>query len=226
MTGAVGRVVGAALRALFGSGAAFVPAIPLFWAIALFGHFERVTSRRATILLAGLALAVPFSLGVTYQYSDSVVRAGIEAGNPYDPPAWVGIIGGMFAYYLRGFGPVGEGLIGLGAFSALTISTVGWNPFSALRRKEKVEQDEARDARRERAEGLSDEPVAEVLEPEPHSRLAPLASSSDLPPTDSGPPPRPKKKEPKPSMAKIIGSIVPRFGGAKSGEAEALPPIE
>ncbi|MFI5208411.1 MAG: DNA translocase FtsK, partial [Gemmatimonadales bacterium] len=188
-----------------------------FWAIALFGHFERVTSRRATILLAGLALAVPFSLGVIYQYSDSVVRAGIEAGNPYDPPAWVGIIGGMFAYYLRGFGPVGEGLIGLGAFSALTISTVGWNPFSALRKRDG-----------------QDAPVAaldESITPAGPETLGALAAPPDLLEEETvrpsaSPPVRPKKREPKPSMAKIIGSIVPRFGGAKSGEAEALPPIE
>ena len=103
--------------------------MPLFWAVALFGHFERITPRRATILLAGLALAVPFTLGVVYQFSDPAVRAGLDAGRAYDPPVWVGIIGAFTAYYLRVVGPVGEGLIAVGAFSALTISTVGWNPL-------------------------------------------------------------------------------------------------
>ncbi|MFI5280755.1 MAG: DNA translocase FtsK [Gemmatimonadales bacterium] len=217
VTGPVGRVVGAALRALFGAGAAFVPAIPLYWAVALFGHFERTTSRRATILFSGLALAVPFSLGVIYQYSDPVVRAAIEAGSPYDPPAWVGIMGGMFAYYLRGFGPVGEGLIALGAFSGLTISTVGWNPFAALRKKD------AQDAPPPLA-AITDEQTAESPAPPPEP--LPLPDLEDEPILPLGPPPKPRKKEPKKSMAKVIGSIVPKFMGAGSVQDEALPPIE
>ncbi len=212
VTGPVGRVVGGALRALFGSGAAAVPLIPLFWSVALFGHFERATMRRVTILLSGLALAVPFTLGVIYQYSDPLVRGGIEAGRPYDPPAWVGVLGGMFAYYLRVFGPVGEGLIALGAFSALTISTVGWSPLAALRKKD---AQDAPVADAETAESPAPPPEPEPEEPEPsHSPTLPLSHREK---------PAPK---PKPGFAKVIGSIVPKFGGAKSNEAEELPPIE
>ena len=113
VTGAVGRAVGAALRALFGAGAAFVPAIPLYWAIALFGHFERTTSR-ATILLAGLAAVR--SASASSASTRTLVRAASGRGRttrPRGSASW----GGMFAYYLR-FGPVGEDLLALGAFSA------------------------------------------------------------------------------------------------------------
>ncbi len=134
LTGPVGRVMGQLLRGALGMGAAAVPLIPLFWAVALFGHFDKVVGRRVTILLLGLALAVPFAIGVVFQYTDPAARAAIAAGHAYDHNPWAGIVPTFFAYYLRVLGPVGEGLLTLGAFSALTISTVGWIPFGRLRK--------------------------------------------------------------------------------------------
>ena len=225
VTGPVGRAIGGALRVAFGSGAAFVPLMPLFWSVALFGHFERTRSRRVTVLLGGLTLAVPFTLGVIYQYSDPLVRGALEAGRPYDPPAWVGILGGLFAFYLRVFGPVGEGLIALGAFSALTISTVGWNPLAALRKKELTA-----DGRQPTTEPDTAESSIAPAGPDTLGALAMPAEPTESEPSavSRQPAARPKREprpKPKPSIAKVIGSIVPKFG-AGSAEAEELPPIE
>ena len=143
LTGSVGVAIGFALRSVFGAGAAAVPLIPLFWAVALFGHLDRTLGRRVTILLAGLSVTVPFTLGVGYQTWESVAHAALAAGSLPDYPRWVGLVGGFFAYELRIVGPVGEGLIALGAFSGLTIATVGWNPLGMLRKRERAEGEES-----------------------------------------------------------------------------------
>jgi S-DNA-T family DNA segregation ATPase FtsK/SpoIIIE len=136
LTGPVGIAVGAFLRSFFGAGAALVPLVPLFWAVALFGHFDRSLGRRVTILLAGLSLTVPFALGVGYQTWQGVAHAALAAGALPDYPRWVGLAGGFLAFELRIIGPVGEGLLALGIFSGLTIATVGWNPLGMLRKRE------------------------------------------------------------------------------------------
>ncbi len=151
-----------------------MPLIPLFWSIALFGHFDRAIGRRFTILLAGLAVAVPFALGVLYQYSEPAVHAGLERGEMYQEiPAWIGLAGAFLAFSLRGIGPVGEGLLAVGALSALTIATVGWNPFGKLRKR-----DEGRGARGEDEEtgggGLG-------TETPPFEEIAPLDDAPPLP---------------------------------------------
>jgi S-DNA-T family DNA segregation ATPase FtsK/SpoIIIE len=137
LTGPVGTAVGRALRAFFGVGAAAVPAVPLCWAVVLFGHLDRSLGRRLTVLLAGLAVAVPFAGGVAYQNADASARALLAVGTAPTPPAWVGLLGGFLAYELEVVGPVGEGLLAVGAFSALTIVTVGWNPLGLLRKRER-----------------------------------------------------------------------------------------
>ncbi|HVM42689.1 MAG TPA: hypothetical protein VMT77_04240, partial [Gemmatimonadales bacterium] len=86
------------------------------------------------MLLSGLGLTVPFALGVGYQTFSATTRAAYEAGSGY--PALVGIVGAFLAYTLGFIGPVGEGLLALGAFSALTVVTVGWNPLGVLRKRE------------------------------------------------------------------------------------------
>jgi len=138
LTGPVGVAVGSFLRSLFGAAAAAVPLVPLFWTVALFGHLERGLGRRVTILLAGLAVTVPFALGVGYQTWESVAHAALLSGALPAYPRWVGLLGGFLAFELRAIGPVGEGLLAVGAFSGLTIATVGWNPLGVLRKKEAV----------------------------------------------------------------------------------------
>ena len=112
-----------------------MPLVFFLWAIVLFGHFERVVGKRLTVLCVGLALTVPYVLGIAYQTLAAAGREALDAGRLPDYPAWIGIVGGFLAYELwRVVGTAGEGLLALGAFSALTLVTVGWNPLGALRK--------------------------------------------------------------------------------------------
>jgi S-DNA-T family DNA segregation ATPase FtsK/SpoIIIE len=130
--------LGRALRGFLGSGAAALPLIPLFWAVVLFGHLGRSVGRRVTVLLVGLAITVPFAAGVLYQNLNAAASAALAAGQPPEPRPWVGLLGGFLAWELDVIGPVGEGLLALGAFSVLTIVTVGWNPLGMLKKREAV----------------------------------------------------------------------------------------
>ena len=76
-------------------------------------------------------------MGVAWQYAFEAGRRALEAGDTAAyPDAWLGMLGGFFAYELKLVGPLGEGLLALGAFSALTLLTVGWNPLGALRKRQ------------------------------------------------------------------------------------------
>jgi S-DNA-T family DNA segregation ATPase FtsK/SpoIIIE len=198
VTGAVGGAIGGASRQWFGLGAAAFPLVPLFWAVVLFGHFDRSLGKRVTILLAGLAFTVPFTAGAIYQYTDPAARALLAQGQAPEHFALAGLVGLFLAYYLRALGPVGEGLLALGLFSALTVSTVGWNPWQRLKKKPAA------------AGGLSaresvPEPVEEVIAemaPEPAEPAAPRGARR-----------RPKPAEPGASQS---AAVFP----------EELPPIE
>lgn len=127
--------------------------------MALFGHFDRAVGRRVTILIAGLGVAVPFTLGFIWHTADPQAHALITSGaGAPEYPAWVGILGGLLAYYLRVLGPVGEGLLAVGALSGLTIGTIGWSPFAGLRKG-----DEERGARSEGVRGCEGAGVAAKL---------------------------------------------------------------
>jgi S-DNA-T family DNA segregation ATPase FtsK/SpoIIIE len=222
LTGGVGHGISHFLVRVFGVGAAAFPLIPLFWAVALFGHLPEVAPRRVTILLAGLAIAVPFTLAVIYQYSDPAVRADLASGNMYvEIPPVIGVVGALLAFGLRFVGPVGEGLIAVGAFSALTISTVGWNPLGKLKKRDQGEKGEKREKGRESLASVADvesEPPPLEIEPEPEpdetEDPAGIASRASR-----------KKREPKPKplLAKVIGSIMPSMD---SPAADQLPPLD
>ncbi len=205
LTGAIGMSIGGAIRQLFGVGAAAVPLIPLFWAVALFGHFDRSLGRRVTILLAGLSLSAPFALGVGFQTWQEVGHAELLAGHSPDYPAWVGLIGGFFAFGLRGIGPVGEGLLAVGAFSGLTIGTLGWNPLGALRKKPKAE-----------AAG----PMAAPAPEEPPELPEDVFATADDEVEEESEAPTPAKRARKPRG----GSAPHHLPAAMS--ADALPPID
>ena len=120
VTGRLGQSLGDALRSWLGVGVAAVPLIPLFWAVALFGHFYRTLARRVTILLAGLAIAVPFAVGTGYQLAGVDLAAAMD--NHRAP--WVGQLGAALAWELRSpLGLGGEVILALAAFSALTIAS-------------------------------------------------------------------------------------------------------
>jgi S-DNA-T family DNA segregation ATPase FtsK/SpoIIIE len=141
VTGRLGLTLGEALRAWLGVGVATVPMIALYWAVALFGHFDRALAKRVTILLAGLAVAVPFAAGTGYQLAGVDLAAAMDQHRA----AWVGQVGAALAYELRGpLGLGGETILALAVFSALTIVTVGWNPLGRLRKQVPGAGDEVR----------------------------------------------------------------------------------
>ena len=212
VTGAVGSLIGGGLREFFGVGAAAVPAVPLAWSIALFGHFERPFGRRITVLLAGLAVAVPFALGVIWQFTDPAALTLLDSGRQVpEYPAWVGLLGGLLAYYLRVLGPVGEGLLALGGFSALTISTVGWNPLGGLRKREEAATEAAPDAE----PGMEPPPLHEGV-------IAPREPDEALPKE------RKKKQTHRRTDAQTHKAAAPEVPQLKLPltDKEALPPIE
>jgi DNA segregation ATPase FtsK/SpoIIIE, S-DNA-T family len=207
VTGGFGVAIGDNLRAWLGVGAAAVPLGLLYWSVALFGHFDRALAKRITILLAGLAVTVPFAAGVIYQLAGIDLRHAMDEGRA----AGIGLLGGVLADALRRpLGLGGESILALGAFSVLTIVTVGWSPLGRLRKREQLDEPAA--------EPASAPPVV-VYEPE-------YEPVEDVVVRPVGRPTlRPKKeKEPKSSMAKVIGSIVPSFG-AKDAPAQELPPL-
>ena len=77
-------------------------------------------------------------MGVVWQNAAAAARGLLASGQAPAPPAWVGLAGAFFAFELAFIGPVGEGLLALGAFSVLTVITLGWNPLGVLRKKEQV----------------------------------------------------------------------------------------
>lgn len=214
VTGPVGRAVGRTIVAVFGIGAASFCLTLMFHGIALLGHADRALSRRVSILLAGLAVAVPFALAVTYQYTDPGARAHIAAGDMYpEVPRAIGFLGAFLAYYLRVVGPVGEGLLALGALLGLAIGTVGWNPLR--KGMEEIGGTEGRDAiggEGERTEGGERVIASPPSAPSPPSPVAPLS-----PPSPPSPPPRRKPK------AAVVVEAAP---GAEGAGGDPLPPIE
>jgi len=214
VTGALGAILGGFLRGALGVGAAAVPLIPLFWAIVLFGHFEKGVGRRLTTLLGGLAITAPFALAVGYQYLDPIATNALARGRAYDEWVWAGVVPTFFAYYLRFLGPVGEGLLALGGFSALTISTVGWNPLGRLRKRESAAFD-------------ADAPPAPALRSGDVRPEGPDLGADAGPVPALGPPVRPRKKAPRPKPeARVVGAIAPAEGADAPPPADELPPLD
>ncbi|MEK7667388.1 MAG: DNA translocase FtsK, partial [Gemmatimonadota bacterium] len=123
------------------------------------------------MLCLGLAVTVPYVLGIGYQTLAPAGRAALAAGHLPEYPAWIGIAGGFVAYELkRVVGTAGEVLLALGAFSVLTVVTVGWNPFGALRKRLPSDvRRQTSDVRRQtsdvgpQAPGVAPEPVEDVI---------------------------------------------------------------
>jgi S-DNA-T family DNA segregation ATPase FtsK/SpoIIIE len=131
LTGSWGRTIGTALWQMFGAGAIVVPILGVGWALAAFDRLGALSWGRAAVLGAGLILLVPYGIAVA-----------IGPTFPPDYSNWtrserlVGLFPGFLANGLEGaFGTAGAVLIGLFAFSALGIFTVGWHPLTLLRQR-------------------------------------------------------------------------------------------
>jgi S-DNA-T family DNA segregation ATPase FtsK/SpoIIIE len=131
LTGGVGERMGAVCWQTLGAGALFLPLLGVGWALAAFGRLGSVSILRAAALAGGLALLVPYAIGV---------GGRVDLAFPADYARWstaqqlVGILPAWLASAVVGaVGTAGGVLIGLFAVSALGILTVGWHPLVILR---------------------------------------------------------------------------------------------
>ncbi len=130
-TGPWGHGLGTLLWRGLGSGAVGLPLLGVGLALAGFERLPRLDMKRVAILVAGLSLLVPFTLGVLLRILPSDL----------DPPlfewslrAWLtGVVPGFMAHLaLDAIGYAGGILLGFLALSVLTILTVAWHPLQRL----------------------------------------------------------------------------------------------
>jgi S-DNA-T family DNA segregation ATPase FtsK/SpoIIIE len=128
ITGPIGGGVGRLLWRALGAGAVGVPLLGLGLALAGLDRTPRVSMKQAALLLGGLSLLVPYTIGVLTRVTAA----------SFDPPLdqWtltaraIGVIPGFLAtgvYNLVGF--AGGLLLAFLALSALTLLTIAWHPL-------------------------------------------------------------------------------------------------
>jgi S-DNA-T family DNA segregation ATPase FtsK/SpoIIIE len=133
-TGPLGRGLGSFLWRALGAGAVGLPLLGLGLGLAGFDRLPRLDMKRAAILLGGLALLVPFTLGVI---------TNVQAA-AFDPLlaewGWPARLAGLAPGFLagevvQGIGWVGGLLFAFLALSALTLATLAWHPLHRLERR-------------------------------------------------------------------------------------------
>jgi len=124
LTGPVGRWLGTTLWQLLGVGAVGFPLLGLAVGLAGFDRLPQLDMKRAAILVSGLAIVVPFLIGVIADVRPEGFASTDIA------PRLTGVVPGFAAYYVvRGIGPAGGLLFGFVSLSALTILTIAWHPL-------------------------------------------------------------------------------------------------
>src|SRR5262245_47212440 len=130
-TGPLGRGLGTLFWRILGAGAVGLPLLGIGLGLAGFDRLPRLDMKRAAILLGGLALLVPFTLGVL---TDVPVGA-------FDPPLqeWslpARLTGLLPAFASRGvvelIGPLGGLAVAFLALTGLTLATLAWHPLQRL----------------------------------------------------------------------------------------------
>jgi len=127
VTGPLGAWLGATLWRTLGVGALGFPLLGLGLGLAGFDRLPQLDMKRVAILVTGLAVLVPFIIGVIAgvrpEDFDSVRLA----------PRLTGVLPGFLAYgVVRGIGVAGGLLLGFLSLSALTIVTIAWHPLRRL----------------------------------------------------------------------------------------------
>jgi S-DNA-T family DNA segregation ATPase FtsK/SpoIIIE len=127
VTGPFGAWLGAALRRTLGIGALGFPLLGLGLGLAGFDRLPRLDMKRVAILVTGLAVLVPFIIGVITSVRPGDFDSGLLA------PRLTGVLPGFLAYgVVRGIGMAGGLLLGFLLLSALTIVTIAWHPLRRL----------------------------------------------------------------------------------------------
>ena len=195
-TGPVGRLTGESLWRFLGAGAVGLPLLGMGLTLAGFDRLPRLDMKRAAILLGGLALLVPFTIGV-------VTNVPTDA---FDPPLrdWslaprlTGLLPGLAARYVtEGIGQPGGLLLAFLVLSALTLATLAWHPLHRLEKK---------------AGGPADGRVLPAPAPEPDEDE--IGAPRPLPGV--------RRRDPKPARE---GPATRSAARSSSAEAALLPPI-
>ena len=146
-TGPVGRMLGKLLWRALGCGAVGVPVLGFGLALAGLDRVPRLDMKRMGFLLGGLALLVPFTIGVI---------ADVPAA-AFDPPLFEWGLAARFTGLLPGFaargvtegiGQPGGLLLAFLALSALTLATLAWHPLHRLEKKADARKDGTAEAAR------------------------------------------------------------------------------
>ncbi|HLB53785.1 MAG TPA: hypothetical protein VJK71_01590, partial [Gemmatimonadales bacterium] len=133
-TGPLGRGLGSFLWRGLGAGAVGLPLLGLGLGLAGFERIPRLDLKRVAILLTGLALLVPFTIGVLANIGPA----------EFDPPlaewAWPARLTGLLPGFLaRGvvqlIGQPGGIILAFVALTGLTLASLAWHPLHRLERK-------------------------------------------------------------------------------------------
>jgi S-DNA-T family DNA segregation ATPase FtsK/SpoIIIE len=206
MTGPLGHWLGAQLWRALGLGALGFPLLGLGVGLAGFDRLPRLDMKRTAILVVGLAILVPFLVGVVTDVREADFDTGRLA------PRLAGWLPGFLASVVTGaIGPAGGILLGFALLSALTIVTVAWHPL--LRWVGAAPEAPAA------AGGAAVTPPRARPLPEPaedDDDLVPV--STDLPRRRGVEAPKPRKPpKPQKPAAQLIGDVA---------DDRALPPVD
>jgi len=129
LTGPTGEWLGQGLWRALGVGALGFPVLGIGLALAGFDRLPNLDMKRAAILITGLAVLVPFLIGVV----TDVRPESYDVGDL--PPRLTGVVPGFAAFYVvRAIGLAGGLLLGFALLSTLTIATIAWHPLRRLAR--------------------------------------------------------------------------------------------
>ncbi|HXH62828.1 MAG TPA: hypothetical protein VNG95_01525, partial [Gemmatimonadales bacterium] len=135
VTGGVGQSLGAMLWKLLGVGAVMIPILGIGWALAAFDRLGSLSSGRTAALGAGMIVLLPYAVAIVGRVDVAYLPADHALWSA--PQTLVGIIPAFFAaLVVHGLGTAGGVLVGLFAFSALGVFTVGWHPLVVLRQRD------------------------------------------------------------------------------------------
>ena len=197
LTGAAGDRIRGFLLQTLGAGALFIPVVGILIALAGFNRLPFLDMKRAAALASGLALLVPYFIGVLAGVDEQAFAMQAPAA------ALTGVVPGFLAREIvQVVGKAGGVLIGFLLLTGLTLLTLAWHPLQRLEKTERVEAEpEPQPVRARRPPPQPPvEEEGEEEEPQAGPRPAPR-------------PPRPRKEQPA------------RTG--QTGQAEdELPPLD
>ncbi|MBK8004867.1 MAG: SRPBCC domain-containing protein [Gemmatimonadetes bacterium] len=124
VTGPFGHWLGALLWRGLGIGALGFPLLGFGLGLTGFDKLPQLDMKRTAILVIGLAILVPFLVGVLTDIQPNDFDSGRLA------PRLTGVVPGFLAYGVTGgVGVAGGLLVGFALLSALTIVTIAWHPL-------------------------------------------------------------------------------------------------